>query len=303
MNKAISTLTGALLASTIFVISGCGSDDAGTSAAVNYNGNTSAARIDNTNAEDIGTTSGEAVHQAGTADGNLPSFASITSTSSNTDVAALSRQLVDFVQNRSTTNLPVSFREAGSCGGFASGPDSEPPASGPYSITITFSENYCDSFIDSSLTFNGSFTISTTDTATFDSFTMKYVNFRVTQNGETTTLNLTVECNSQGCSFTSDFKAADGSVHRTADFFIYGDPVGGYNGDMTFYHSVYGSVTVTISNVTYGSCGNFPTGGTISYTGTGGSSGSISFVSDCTYSGTYDDGAGNSGVFSGSFAP
>ena len=303
MNKAISTLTGALLASTIFVISGCGGEDAGSAASVNYNGNTSAARIDDTNAEAIGTASGEAVIQAGTADGNLPAFASITSTSSNTDIDALSRQLVDFVQNRSTTNLPVSFREAGSCGGFVSGPDSEPPASGPFSVTITFSENYCDSFLDSSLAFNGSFTFSTPDISTLDAFTVKYVNFRVVQNGETTTLNLTVECSTSGCSYTSDFVADDGTVHRTADFFIYGDPLSGFSGSMTFYHSVYGSVTVTVTNVTYGSCGGFPNGGTISITGTNGSSGSITFISDCTYSGTYDNGAGSSGVFSGSYAP
>jgi hypothetical protein len=129
---------------------------------------------------------------------------------------------------------------------------------------------------------------------------MEFTNFTVNDNGNITKINATITCDNTGCNTSSDFTGADGHVHRVSDVSISGDPVNGFNGSMTFYHYTYGSVSVTAYNVMFGSCVDFPDGGSIDFTGTNGSYGSVNFASDCTYTGTYYDGV-TSGSFSGSF--
>lgn len=300
MKITFRTLLSTLLLSSSLALVGCSSDSgssSGGSAKNTYAGITTAAKVDGSNAEDFGTASGEAGQQASVSDA-LPAFASISNTDTG-GVEALTRQLVEFVQNRPHTNLPSSYTEAGSCGGSVTIPESAYPESGPHSYSITFN-NYCDASIDGNIIFNGRADYSTSDVNSYSTFTFQYINFTVTQNGETTTLNMTMTCTDSGCSITTDFVSSTGAVHRIADINISGNESTGYNGTMTFYHSAYGYVSVTVSALTYGDCGIFPDGGTISYTGTDSSSGSITFASDCTYSGDYDDGAGGIDVFTGS---
>jgi hypothetical protein len=52
--------------------------------------------------------------------------------------------------------------------------------------------------------------------------------------------------------------------------------------------------------MTYGNCGGFPDGGSVSTTGITGSA-EILFNNDCSYVINYDDGAGDVGVINGSF--
>jgi hypothetical protein len=297
VNNKFSTLFATLLLSSSLALVGCGSSGDSAPAAPKYTGTTSAAKVDSTNAEALGTGSGEATQQGGTANGGIPTFASIGD-ASTTDIEALSQKIIALIQKRTVTDLPTSFSEAGSCGGSFSGPDSALPASGAYSITLSFN-NYCDSLIDPTLVFSGKATFYLPDVNDFNTFTMQFINFKVTENSQTTTLNMTMSCAGLTCSITSDFKSSTGDVHRVADIIISGDATFGFIGTMTFYHADYGSVSVSVSGITYGSCGVFPDGGTITYNGTSGSTGSISFASNCTYSGTYDDGAGGTGVFSG----
>jgi len=59
--------------------------------------------------------------------------------------------------------------------------------------------------------------------------------------------------------------------------------------------------TLNTTNITYGLCGFYPDGGMISFSGSGGSSGDITLFDTCMYSGNWNNGAGSSGTFSGSF--
>jgi len=249
----------------------------------------------------VGTNASTAVKVANDAQsgGSLPIAVTIDGTSNQTNMGTLSQTLAKFVRNHDSLNFPAGVQIQGSCGGTATFSNSNYPQSGSFSTTITFS-NYCDSSVDATLSFSGKVVYSTPDVNGV-AFTMTFSNFVITQNGQTTTVNsMTYSCDSNYvCSFSSDYVGADGQVYRTADFSITGDATNGFNGTMTFYDPTYGSVDVTITGITYGSCGDFPDGGIIDIAGSGGSSASITFASNCTYSGTWDDGAGGSGSFSG----
>jgi len=296
VNNTFRTFIATLLLGASLALAGCGGGGGGSSPPT-YKGNTAVAKVDATNAEALGTASGEATQQAGSGS-NLPIFASISSTGA-TDLEALSQKIIAQIRDWPLADLPTSFSLAGSCGGSVNGSDSALPASGPYSITINYN-NYCDSTIDATLAFTGKVIFTVADVNDFGVFSMQFINFKVTFNGETTTLNATMSCTDFSCTIFSDFKSSTGDVHRVADISISGDASNGFNGSMTFYHVDYGYVTVTVTGVTFGNCGAFPDGGSVRFDGVSGSTGSIIFASDCSYTGTYDDGAGGTGGFSGS---
>ena len=112
---------------------------------------------------------------------------------------------------------------------------------------------------------------------------------------------MTVDCSdTTTCTIVSDYVGGDGGIYRVADFSFAGDASTGFSGSATFYHPAHGSVSITASNVTYGSCGSFPDGGTITANGLTGTA-QIIFNGDCSYAITYDDGTGDTGVINGSF--
>ena len=92
------------------------------------------------------------------------------------------------------------------------------------------------------------------------------------------------------CTYNSDFVGTDGTTHRIADFNIFGNATDGFNGTATFYHGTFGSVSITATGITYGSCGTYPDGGSVAFDSTDGSSGTIIFNADCSVSGTWDNG-------------
>lgn len=303
MSGFISKTSIALLLCSPLLFTGCSSDDSSSTAGTgtsgtNYTGNEAAATITSVNAEDIGTTSGEAAQQAATSNGSFPT--GIIVNSSVVDIDELTAMLANHINSIDIPNLPTGVTINGSCGGSVSMPDTAQPASGPYTLTITYN-NYCDAMVDSTYTFNGTLTFSYDDISNPVVFTMEYINFTITSNSETTTINMTVTCTASSCTYTSDYVASDGSTHRVSDFTISGSASTGFTGSFTFYHYTYGSMSISIVGIAYGgSCGVFPNGGTINFSSSapspGGSSGSITYNSDCTYSGTW-----NNGTSSGSF--
>jgi hypothetical protein len=302
MKKSSILIVSTLLFSSSLMITGCTSSGGGGSSGsggITYSGPTTPAAINSTSAEPLATTAGEAVKNAGTSS-TLPTFASIGSA----EPGPVAQDILNIFKNSQTLNLPAGYTINGSCGGSLTIPDSAyNTTSGPVTTTMTFS-NFCDaaSFSTSGYTMNGSVDIHIDDVASFTSFTMTFKNFTVKDsNGNVIeTFNATVTCDTTSCHVTSDFTGSDGKVHRVGDVSMTGDETSGFNGAMTLYHDTYGVVSVTVTNVTYGSCGNFPDGGSIDIASTNGSSASITFNSDCTYSGTYDTGT-SSGTFSGTF--
>lgn len=299
-----------LSVSTVLVSSlvmfGCssgGGDSAPAGTSTTYSGLTTPAAVNATNAEALAATSGEAVQRG--ADSMSSNVLGITMTSNTDEIEALSVSLATAMVTNESSNLPSAYSETGSCGGSLSIPDSQVQAAnagaGPASFTTTFT-NYCDVSLGAQYTINGQVNFSFSDIGNLNSgFSMQYINMTVNDGSGPVTINMTVDCsNLSSCTIVSDYVGADGSTYRISEISFSGDATNGYNGSATFYHSSIGSVSITASNVTYGSCGDYPDGGTVDINGTTGSA-LVTFNNDCTFVISYDDGAGDVGVINGSF--
>ena len=276
-----------------FFITGCSSGGGGTAAPVtSYTGSTTPAAIDADNAETIGKASGEAIQIANSSTG-LP----VGITIDDAIVANLTEINKIIISHIDVLTLPVGVDiSANLCStGTASATDPGDVQSGPVDITATFSN--C-ALIYSDITISGTAKMHFDDIANTNAdFSITYTNFKVTDANGTTTINMSMVCTSgSACVFNSDFVGSDGTTHRVSNFSFYGSASTGYNGSATFYHGSFGSVSITAINITYGSCGTYPDGGDISFSSSNGSSGTIIFASDCSVSGTW-----NNGVTTGSF--
>lgn len=276
-----------------FFITGCSSGGGGAAAPVtSYTGSTTPAAIDADNAETIGKASGEAIQIANSSTG-LP----IGITIDDAIVADLTEINNIIISHIDVLTLPVGVDiSANLCStGTASSTDPGNVQSGPVDITVTFSN--C-ALIYSDITISGTAKMHFDDIANTNAgFSITYTNFKVTDANGTTTINMSMVCTSgSACVFNSDYVSADGTTHRVSNFSFYGSASTGYNGTATFYHGTFGSVSITATNITYGSCGTYPDGGDISFSSSNGSSGTIIFASDCSVSGTW-----NNGVTTGSF--
>jgi hypothetical protein len=305
INSRLS-ITSVLLATLTFV--GCGSSGGGDSssgptAAITYSGVSVATAINAANAEDLTTTSGEAVRQG--ADASSSRVFGIVITDNSDDIETLSVSLASAMASMSSPNLPAGFDMNGSCGGRVTIPDEQLNAfnatSGPVSFTMTFTR-YCDLSVGAQYTIDGQVVFNYEDIADNNSgFSLQYNGVTINDGSGPVTINMTVDCSNQStCTIVSDFVGNDGGIYRISDISFTGDATTGFNGSATFFHPGYGSVSITASSVTYGSCGNFPDGGSIMASGTTGTA-QIVFNSNCTYIIDYDDGSGDTGVINGSF--
>lgn len=276
-----------------FFITGCSSGGGGAAAPVtSYTGSTSPAAIDTDNAETIGKASGEAIQIANSSIG-LPLGISIDSNTSDnlTEINNIIISNLDILTLPSAVDISAELCSSGT----ASSTDPGNVQSGPVDITVTFSN--C-ALIYSDITISGTAKMHFDDIANTNAgFSITYTNFKVTDANGTTTINMSMVCTSgSACVFNSDFVGSDGLTHRVSNFSFYGSASTEYNGSATFYHGTFGSVSITATNITYGSCGTYPDGGDISFSSSNGSSGTIIFASDCSVSGTW-----NNGVTTGSF--
>jgi len=136
--------------------------------------------------------------------------------------------------------------------------------------------------------------------------TTTYTNFTVTINGETHSLNGTEICTGNNVTYASTcadlYTGSDGNTYQLSEPYYYGNSDSGYYMDATFYHPTHGSVEISTTNPVTFNCGNgMPSSGTISYRGTGGSSGSVTFNDCASYTISYNDGAGNTGTIDDSW--
>lgn len=296
-----ATLT-LILSSSLFLqgCSGGGSDSGGGSEAVTYNGNTAAAIISPENAEEIGiaTTEGgtQAISEDAANESNPFALAFVSSGPSSDDINSTIAQIINSVHAQ-TNNLAIAVTVGAAdfsadpyyCGGSITVPDNINATSGK----LTFN-NFCYDFLGP-ITMNGS--IKFTKTATL--LSISYTNFRVTFEGESFTINSSASCNLDTlgfvttCSISSSYTGSDGLVYRIDNFSVNGDPTFGFDIDATFYHPTHGSVTVTTTSSIMLECtGTQPSSGSISYTGAGGTSGSVAFDSCTNYTYCYDLGGG-----------
>jgi len=171
-----------------------------------------------------------------------------------------------------------------------------PNVCNPGSADITYNSDFTEFVIiyDDCTLSNVTETIIADGRVEFTEFTdgstlFRYINFTVTYNGETYTLNQTIECDaSYNCNFYSDYTGPDGRTYRVEGATVSSTGTDSYSVSATVYDPDYGYITIN-ANVTYGGCaGGVPISGSITYTGASGSSGSVTF-NDCD-SFTVDDG-------------
>jgi hypothetical protein len=302
MKQMTKNYLGAMVVISTAALYGCSdSDDSsssanggsgGSSAGISYSGNTSPASIDADNAEAIGVAAGEAISQAASTS-FLPSSVEV-SESSDLDQVIQDMALEAAQQALLPSGIDVSAQVCTS-GGTANTDVSGPATttgSGALVTTTTF--NACD---------NGQYTITGTvsvnlDDVDGDSGGMTIVYDDVTVSGfgyGEQTLSYSLTCTDvndpTSCSTASVFTDADGTAHQISDYSISGTNSSGYNGTATFSHGTFGSVSITATDLTYGSCGSSPDGGSISFT-SGDTSGEITFAANCTVSGSWNDGTG-----------
>jgi len=303
------------------ILSACGGSSGGSSSPTgpSYTGVTAPVAIESeATAESVGVKTAEAtqevISQQAAQDAN-PFGASITTLDSS-----LNQTLINLARSvaENSVNLPlgVTFNatqvDPSLCGGTISIDDNlwDNIQSDPVNVllngTITLT-NVCT--IDPTLgtiTING--TLRFTETAT--SMSIQFINFTVTDGSINQTFNMTISCDdTTGCSILSDYQGDDGKVYRVADMSISGSGTGPYFFSADFYHPDLGMSSITTTDGIYFNCSNGqPSAGTIQYTGDNGSSGSITFNSDCTtYDGTWDNStsavppAPTGGTYSGSW--
>lgn len=319
MNSGLARTTffGIVGATALLVGCGGGGGGGGGSTGLTYNGNTDPVVITSANAQAVGVSVAENVSEAVDAESTVGSnpFAAVINL--NTANSPLSRKITEIsrqvLANARASNLPVGVTytsdqlnaEIGDtffCGGSVSISDALFNGSSE-SGTMTFNNlcfdiSYIDSMETGELVMNGRVTISVSGTTE----TTSYSNFTVTYQGETFTFSGTEVCSTvypYDCSTL--YVGGDGETYMASDVNVYGDDTTGYYVSATFFDPSLGAVEVSTSApITFCGTGR-PNGGTINFTGAGGTYGSITFRSDCLgYDGSYYDGSA-AGTFSGTW--
>lgn len=278
--------------SITLLISACGGggDGIDSSNGVTYSGSQSPSSINDTNAKEIGEAAGESIEKAANSS-SIPSSIAIQNSLDINEINTLILSTLD--QSSLPTGVDVSSRVCSSGSASSNLPSA---TSGPGTFVVNY--NNCR-LRNSTMTFTGKAVIRFTDFNNFNEpYSISYINLKVKRFGyQEVTLNLVLDCSSRNnCTYNSDFTGSDGNTHRVSQISFSGNSVYGYNGSANFYHARYGRSSITVSNITYGNCGVNPDGGSIIYTSINGSSGTISFSSDCTASGTWTNGS-TSGIF------
>jgi len=276
---------------------GCSSGGGDSGVAVPlYSGNTSAAAITLANAEEMARKSAEGVNESvdltTTGDG-IPFLPSAVDVSSSND--ALVQKVTDIahevLDGTTTPNLPAALvmtsddLNGGSSGLFCGGSVSVPDDFDP-NTTTNFSMTFNSLCFDDQTTrivMNGSLVFSKTTSSASITFT----NFSVNIDGNQQTFSGVFSCDAtmSNCTISTDYAGSDGNVYRLANVDISGDALSGYSVSATFYHHTLGQVVIsTTLTISYsGACGIYPDGGEIMISGTGGSSMSVTFNSNCTF--------------------
>ncbi len=304
MNKMTKNCLNTLILILASVLYGCGgsssgggsaSDDDDTSGGSTFSGSTDPASVDADNAQVIGEAAGESVGQAASAEESRSALPFGVEVTVNIEYPEALHQVIYDVSQLALLPSGIDLSTQVCFGGGSADINSLPSVSGPASITMTFDN--CS--VDSTMTMSGTVVMDFEDISDPNAgFSIEYTNFTVSGLGfGTQSINYSISCTSAtACTSYSDFDGSDGGSHRISDFSISGNASSGYNGSADFSHESYGSVSIDLSNVTYGNCGSAPDGGSITFNSSNGTSGSITFDSDCTASGSWSNGT-SSGSF------
>lgn len=124
--------------------------------------------------------------------------------------------------------------------------------------------------------------IATISGATLTSLNMRFISFRVTYQGETQIIDMTVSCGGGPlvCTLFSDYFGVDGRVYRVVITVVTNTAGTSFDVDATVYDPDHGYVTIDAS-VNYNNCpGGVPETGNITITGDAATTASVVF-NDC----------------------
>lgn len=157
----------------------------------------------------------------------------------------------------------------------------------------TFTFNNC--VYASGITLSGSFEYTSTTSGDTTEITITYNNFTITYpNSEAFTIaSMTMTCTTTGqstsCTRSSSFTGRSGGSYTITSSTVTGNSSSGFNVNATVSISSVGSVTIeTTSPIVLGCDNGWPSSGTITYTGSGGLSASVTFNSCTSYTVTFN---------------
>ena len=295
-NLSSRPLASILLSSLTLVGCSSGGGDSSAAAIPTYSGSTLAAAITSANSESVSRGATEAVKEAvnlrSTGEG-IP-FAPIgieTDSSSATMARKLKDIATEVLQASAPPELPAAAvftsdqlnAQSGTgqfCGGSVIMPDNLDPST-TMNFAMTFNSLCYDDGI-MPMIMNGILTFTQTET----SFSIGFTNFSVIIDGKQESFTGTFTCDASlsGCAISTDFAGSDGNIYRINNVDINGDDLAGYTVSADYYHHDFGMVSITTTAaVSYGNCGIYPHDGAITLSGASGSSLSVTFNSDCTF--------------------
>jgi len=270
LHKLAATVTvGAFAVALTACGGGGGGSDAvasSGSSGASYSGSTSAAVVSDANKDQAARASIEGTTAAVEADGvdSLPVGVAAVVTDSSASAEPASPETIERVkaivlqmaeQQGVTGEMVSGVTVAGECGGsFTIGGDGT-------TTKITYN-NYCIDDGEGQITISGKVIVKTLGE---DSTQITYQNMVVTSGGVTERLpNITITCDSEVCTATSDFTGSNGVVYRIENPDVTRNMDDSYDVSVRVYDAELGYVEVVASGITF--CEEGISGGTITIT-------------------------------------
>lgn len=275
----ISKIAAPIIIASSLVLASCGGGGSDSSADqdIIYTGSKSPASIDAGNAEDLAIAATGGSNQAIAAD-TANSAYTISPRGSETNSNLVSK-LVEQLEIITATRSRIAQQPLPICepGGSADLDQNNDGTQGTIVFTNCMITGGNGEVVNGTVTFNA--TISGT---TLISLNMRFINFRVTYQGETHAINMTVSCGGSPlvCDLFSDFVGLDGRIYRVEITVVTNTAAASYDVDATVYDPVHGYITVDAS-VNFNNCpGGVPETGTLTITGDTATTANVVF-NDC----------------------
>jgi hypothetical protein len=276
------------VAITLLLLTACGGGggDGTTSLVPSYTGLTSEARVEDANAESLSTAAASGATQSVVADAAGGALIARSAPSLESKLVEISPKIAYWaaqsgaLYSARTTNVSADVCDAG---GSAIADSNDAGTVG----TIAFTNCGISDDAGGVMVLNG--TVDFSGTLVGGQFDTLSMTFHVTASygGESSTINLLISCvdlsGTASCTVSSDFVGIDGRTYRVTDISVSGG-VSGYYVNATVYDPDQGRVDMTTTSPLLFDCANgVPSTGTVVISGSGSTSGTISFVSCSEY--------------------
>ena len=255
---------------------GGGGGDDNDDEGIVYTGSKSPATVDATNAKDLAVGGTGGANQAIVADSaNNASPFSPKGAAIESNLAAM---LTAKLETAAVAQAPIAQQPLAICdSGFAELDQNNDGTEGTIVFANCVVTGGNGAKLDGTVKFEAAISGSTVI-----SIEMRYINFKVTYQGESQTINMTVACSGTplSCDVFSDYVGLDGKVYRVELTVVVDYSGSSFDVDAVVFHPDHGYFTIDAS-IIYGGCpGGVPQSGTITLTGAGPSTADVVF-NDC----------------------